>query len=59
MIKSCYNYIHNPVCKYWGNWEKPFLYIDDSKIGPYFKRLVETLSCACALYTKRENQNGQ
>jgi len=50
---SCYDCIHNCVCKYWLRWQDTFPYMSDDHIKSYLIGLTETLANACAHFEKR------
>lgn len=56
---NCYECIHHHVCKYFGNWEKPFPYKNDSYIKGYLHGLVKVLAEACTFFETKvlEKQN--
>jgi len=51
---SCYECIHNPVCKYFGKWENRFPYKSDLYIKDYLEGLTHVLAKACSYFVTKE-----
>jgi len=57
---SCYECVHNPVCKYFRKWEDQlvhFPYKSDSYIKDYLDGLTHVLAKACFYFNTNEKYN--